>query len=152
MSFRSEEVAASRANPGRTKLLIVIILTAAAVALLVLSATLITAMYYVTVDELQQRRAELQGRGVRVSGFVVGDSVSFDAANLMLRFELQGEGGGVLPVSFHGPKPDQLRDGAEAVVEGKLVGDGFDAGSVLLKCPSKYEEQGVSQERVEAVQ
>lgn len=87
-----------------------------------------------------------------MSGLVVGDSVTFDAPNLVLRFELQGGGGTVLPVAFHGPKPDQLRDGAEAVVEGKLIGDTFEAGSVLLKCPSKYQEQGVSQEKVEAVQ
>jgi cytochrome c-type biogenesis protein CcmE len=34
-----------------------------------------------------------------------------------------------------------LRDGAEAVVEGKYVeGDSFEASNLLLKCPSKYEE------------
>jgi len=136
---------------GRAKFLIAGSLILAAVVLLVITATRSTALYYVTVDELLQQQAEMQGRGVRVSGTVVGDSVEFDAAALVLKFDLQGANSTLLPVVFHGPRPDQLRDGAEAIVEGKLTGGGLDAKTVLLKCPSKYEEMGVSEESVEAV-
>ena len=140
-----------RREGSRTKFLIAGGLILAAVALLVFTATRSTAMYYVTVDELLQRRTELQGRPVRVSGLVVGASVEFDAAGLLLSFDLQGADSSTLPVVFHGPKPDQLRDGAEAIVEGQLTEVGLDAKTVLLKCPSKYEETGVSEEKVEAV-
>jgi cytochrome c-type biogenesis protein CcmE len=34
-----------------------------------------------------------------------------------------------------------FQDGAEAVVEGKYTaGDSFEAHTLLLKCPSKYDE------------
>ena len=146
-----EPVEFKRHAGGRAKFLIAGGLILAAVALLVFTATRSTAMYYVTVDELFQRQTELQGRAVRVSGLVVGDSVRFDAAALLLSFDLRGTDISTLPVVFHGPKPDQLRDGAEAIVEGELTDVGLDAKTVLLKCPSKYEEMGVSEEKVEAV-
>ena len=47
-----------------------------------------------------------------------------------------------LRIVYHGPKPDLLRPGAQAIAEGRLDTDGkFNAQSVLLKCPTRYEEQ-----------
>ena len=41
---------------------------------------------------------------------------------------------------YHGiDLPDLFADGAEVVVEGRASGTGFEAQSVLAKCPSKYE-------------
>jgi cytochrome c-type biogenesis protein CcmE len=40
-----------------------------------------------------------------------------------------------------GPKPDLLRNEAQAIVTGKLNEDGvFYAEELLLKCPTRYEE------------
>jgi cytochrome c-type biogenesis protein CcmE len=82
---------------------------------------------------------------------VVGDSVDFDSRDLILRFEIIGESGETLPVYFNGPKPDQMRDDAEAIVQGKFDGNEFTAQELLLKCPSRYEESGFTEEKVEAV-
>ena len=47
-----------------------------------------------------------------------------------------------LPVVYVGPKPDLLRHEAQAIVTGKLGGDGvFYADELLLKCPTRYEEE-----------
>ena len=146
-----EPIEFKRSQGSRAKFLIAGGLILAAVALLIITATRSTAQYYVTVDELFQRQAQLQGRAIRVSGTVVGDSVEFDPVDLHLTFDLRGEGLTRLPVVFTGPKPDQLRDGAEAIVEGQLVDGRLEGKTVLLKCPSKYEEMGVSEEKVEAV-
>ena len=54
-------------------------------------------------------------------------------------------------VVFNGPKPDQMREGAEAILEGKYDGEVFQAQSLLLKCPSRYEEGTVEEVQVEAV-
>jgi cytochrome c-type biogenesis protein CcmE len=44
-------------------------------------------------------------------------------------------------VVYHGPKPDLLRDEAQAIITGKLDAEGmFEAEELLLKCPTKYEE------------
>ena len=52
------------------------------------------------------------------------------------------EQGKALPVSYVGndPLPDTFKDGAQALVEGRLTPDGsFTAEQVQAKCASKYE-------------
>ena len=95
--------------------------------------------FYLTVAELKSRGPS--DRLVRVSGIVIGDSIEWDAQHMNLRFEIADESGN-LPVVYHGPRPDMFRDEAEAVAEGRYTKDGiFEATSLLLKCPSKYEEE-----------
>ena len=46
-----------------------------------------------------------------------------------------------IQVVYVGPKPDLLRDEAQAIMTGHLGEDGiFYADELLLKCPTKYEE------------
>ena len=57
------------------------------------------------------------------------------------------EQGKNLPVSYIGrdPLPDTFKDGAQALVEGKLIPDGrFQAEQVQAKCASKYEASPVA--------
>ena len=41
------------------------------------------------------------------------------------------------------PKPQDFEKSKQVVVGGRMKGDTFYANSVLLKCPSKYESEGV---------
>jgi cytochrome c-type biogenesis protein CcmE len=124
---------------------------ALAIIYLIFTATQSTAAYFLTVEELHDKAALIQGRNVRVSGKVVGDSIDFNSRDLILRFEIVGENGKTLPVVFNGPKPDQMRHDAEAIIQGKYDGTQFTAQELLLKCPSRYEESGFTEERVKAV-
>jgi cytochrome c-type biogenesis protein CcmE len=46
-----------------------------------------------------------------------------------------------MKVVYVGPKPDLLRDEAQAIMTGRIGEDGvFYADELLLKCPTKYEE------------
>ena len=113
----------------------IIVLT---VAYLVLSAAKGSAAYYMTVEELFQKGAS--ERSVRVAGLIVDGSINWRDRDLVLEFQIADDSG-TLAVTYHGPRPDMLKDGAEVVVEGKYVGaEGFDAQTLMLKCPSKYEE------------
>ena len=95
--------------------------------------------YYLTVAELKSKGPS--DRLVRASGLVVGDSIEWDAQQMLLLFEIADESGS-LPVVYHGPRPDMFRDEAQVVAEGIYTKDGtFEAASLLLKCPSKYEEE-----------
>ncbi|MCG2770408.1 MAG: cytochrome c maturation protein CcmE [Anaerolineae bacterium] len=95
--------------------------------------------YYLTVAELKSTGPS--DRLVRASGTVVGDSIEWDAQQMLLWFEIADESGS-LPVVYHGPRPDMFMDGAQAVAEGIYTKDGIVvATSLLLKCPSKYEEE-----------
>ncbi|MEZ4621751.1 MAG: cytochrome c maturation protein CcmE [Caldilineaceae bacterium] len=108
-------------------------------------ATRTTGAYYMTVQELQTEGAQLYGHRVRVNGNVVADSEDWDANNITLRFSIQDENdtsGAILPIVFYGPRPDNFQRAASAIIEGELLPDGtFQAETLLLKCPSRYEEE-----------
>lgn len=140
------------AGRNRLKFLIGGSVIALAVVYLIFTATQSTAAYFFTISELYARGEAAYDRYVRVSGKVTDAAVQFDPRELILRFQIADENGQTLPVVFHGPKPDQLRPDAEAILEGKFDGQIFAAQTILLKCPSKYEEEkGIVEEKVEAI-
>jgi len=141
------------------------VLILAAVVYLIASSTSANAQCFHTVDELVTNPGQVVDRQVRVSGAVVGDSITYDAQTLTLTFsvahvpdssrQIEDEGGlaevlsqavndpgrNRLQVSYHGVKPDLLRHEAQAIMTGHLGEDGvFYADELLLKCPTKYEE------------
>ena len=95
---------------------------------------------YLTVTELRSRDPSVYERNVRVTGVIQGESIDWNAQDLILKFEIADESGGLLVV-YKGLRPDMFQDGAQAVVEGRYTEMGtFEAHNLVLKCPSKYEE------------
>jgi cytochrome c-type biogenesis protein CcmE len=77
-----------------------------------------------------------------VSGTVVDGSEDWNAKEITLRFSISDEEGAQLPIVFYGPRPDNFQRAASAIIEGELLADGsFQADTLLLKCPSRYEEE-----------
>jgi len=106
---------------------------------LVLSGMRGATVYSLTIGELKARGQAGVGQGVRVAGVLDGNSVSWDAQALRLEFQLKDQGER-LTIVHQGVKPDMFKDGAEVIVEGRLLADGtFEASKLLLKCPSRYE-------------
>jgi cytochrome c-type biogenesis protein CcmE len=161
-----EKVSAQRpAARGRVKFYAGGVLIFAAIVYLIITSTQAGAHYYLTVQELENRQVEMVGRDVRISGVVLGDSITYDSSDLTLRFtvahipgdnkEITAQGGLAvvlhkasidpalprLDVIYYGVKPDLLQNEAQAIMTGKLGEDGvFVANELLLKCPTKYEE------------
>jgi cytochrome c-type biogenesis protein CcmE len=150
---------------NRTKLLIGGLLMVAAVAVMIISATRSTAEFYLSVRELKAAEQQYAGENLRVSGAVLGDSIAYHSETGTLHFtianipgddkEIEALGGisaalhqavtnldnARLDVIYKGPKPDMLKDEAQAILTGTVNSDGiFLAEELLLKCPSKYEE------------
>jgi cytochrome c-type biogenesis protein CcmE len=95
--------------------------------------------YYHTIPELQGLGTKAQHERLRVSGTVVNGSIRRLPGRVDFVLEEQGQR---LPVSYVGrdPLPDTFTDGAQALVEGRLMPDGrFVAVQVQAKCASKYE-------------
>ncbi len=127
-----------RFTSRQIKLFVGGLIVAVAAGYMVFSAASGSTAYYVTVDQVQQQGPST--RNVRVSGDIVGDSVVWVPRDLRLTFDMVDDSG-TLSVVYQGARPDMFRDGAEVVVEGKLTPEGvFEARTMLLKCPSKYEE------------
>ncbi len=105
-------------------------------------ATLTTGAYYMTVAEVQAKGSTIFGDRVRVNGAVVAGSEDWNAKEITLKFKIADESGKELPVVFYGPRPDNFQRAASAIAEGALQPDGtFKAETLLLKCPSRYEEE-----------
>jgi cytochrome c-type biogenesis protein CcmE len=141
------------------------VLILGAVVFLIWTSTAANAEYFLTINELNAMGSSIVDRNLRVSGAVIGDSIQYDAPNLTLNFEvadvsgdnavLEKEGGlakalhqavidparARMKVVYVGPKPDLLRNEAQAIMTGHLGADGtFYAEELLLKCPTRYEQ------------
>ncbi|GAB4515380.1 MAG: cytochrome c maturation protein CcmE [Anaerolineae bacterium] len=134
----------SASTSQRRKFLIGTIVILAVVAYLIFNAVQTTGAYYKEVHEIVGQEASLIGKQLRVSGEIVQETVEWDAPNLSLSFEIRDQTGtgDTLRVHFHGVMPDNFtRPGSSTILEGKLREDGvFEAKTLLLKCPSRYEE------------
>ncbi len=98
------------------------------------------ATYYLTVDEFLTRPNVGAEENVRLMGKVVEGSVTTDKATNTIRFQVAGDSGRTVPVVYTGIVPDAFKQGSDVVMEGSLASGGtFTAGSLLVKCPSKYE-------------
>ncbi len=124
-------------------------LIAAAVILLIATNMAATMQYFLTVTQLRDRGSSMIDQGVRVSGAVIYESALYEtrSGEPHLEFDIvdtEDQIGKQAPlrIVYHGPKPDLLQPHAQAIVEGKLTPDGtFMADNLLLKCPTRYEEQ-----------
>ena len=149
---------------GRTKFIIGGLLIVAAIVYLIYSSTTASAQYFLTVDEIAAKAADVYDRDLRVSGAVIGDTIEYDPQTLTLKFtvahipgdnaEIEAAGGLAtvlheavvtpsteMQVVYNGPMPDLLQNEAQAIMTGRLGEDGnFYADELLLKCPTKYEE------------
>src|SRR5215475_7934772 len=142
----------------RIKLRFVIgsLLIVAAIAYLITTSIRNTYEYYLTVNEVGARRAELGGQTLRIAGRVKPGCIAWDPSSLTLRFAMipipePAADGAVQkvvstdPASFNvtcvgEPKPDMLADDRDVIVEGRLSGSGdVTATQVLTSCPSKYQ-------------
>jgi cytochrome c-type biogenesis protein CcmE len=136
-----------------------------AVVFLIWTSTAASAEYFLTIDELNAKGSGVVDKNLRVSGAVIGDSIQYDPQSLTLSFEvahvpadnlaIETEGGlaevlhqavldpsrSRIKVVYVGPKPDLLRNEAQAIMTGHMAPDGvFYAEELLLKCPTRYEE------------
>lgn len=143
----------------RAKFLIGGGLILAAVLYLLISGTMQGARFFITVDEVVND-ASYVGQTVRVSGAVVGESIEYDSENAIIRFTIVN-----IPNEFDDlatalhealldpnatrmdiivedeAMPDLLQHEAQAILTGELGTDGtFHASELLLKCPSRFEE------------
>ena len=150
---------------GRAKFLIGGLLIIGAVIYLIVTSLQSTAQYFYTVDEIRAKGETVVGKNLRASGAVLGDTIEYDPETLTVRFvvvnvsndnaDIEAAGGlaevlhqavmnpnaARMTVQYVGPKPDLLKDEAQAIVTGKLGADGvFYADELLLKCPTRYEE------------
>jgi cytochrome c-type biogenesis protein CcmE len=98
-------------------------------------------VYYLTVDELQDKGSAAYGVQNRVSGKLVPGSFLRETEGTVASFVLADEDGQyVMNASFDGVVPDLFfNDHSEIIAEGSYSPEGvFHADQIIVKCPSKY--------------
>jgi len=128
------------------------------IALIIIAVTLTVTLFTfagsmapnISVSEAMDRPGEL----VQVRGTIVKDTVRWDPATTTLSFDVRevkktakGEEAGdqVMSVVYKKVKPDSFDEATGVDVIGRYSDGVFKADNMLVKCPSKYIEQGSSQ-------
>ncbi|MBI5877957.1 MAG: cytochrome c maturation protein CcmE [Chloroflexi bacterium] len=112
-----------------------------AIAAFALSNFQSNVVYYYTVPELVAQKTRLTGQTIRVNGPLDQSSIDLDQKTMTLKFNIK-DNGMVQPVVYKGVVPDTLTNGESVVAEGRLDAAGvFQADSILVKCPSRYESE-----------
>lgn len=140
----------------KPKFLIGIGLILAAVAAVMVFTVMGNSSMEVKVNDLiakEQAGQLTPDRSLKLTGLVVGDSITYDSNSLKLEFDVVNDRDQLINnlanaqrvrVVYQGVKPDTLMHEAHAIVTGKLAADGkFHAGNspdaLLLQCPTKYD-------------
>ncbi len=95
--------------------------------------------YYRTVAEIERMGDLAQGQRLRVAGDVVPGSIKRQGKQVSFVLTQEGR---KLTIVYAGsePVPDTLRDGSQALADGRLGADHvFQAAQIQAKCASKYQ-------------
>lgn len=96
---------------------------------------------YASFDEAQKTEAELHvvGQLNKDKELIYNPT---ENANYFA-FYMVDEEGAERKVVFYGSKPQDFERSEQIVLTGKMVGEEFHASKILMKCPSKYNEQEI---------
>jgi cytochrome c-type biogenesis protein CcmE len=127
---------------------LVIVIIAAAIAILVSTAG--DASTYVGFGEAYQMAQTGNKKDIHVvgqlkkdgSGNVIGIEPGMDRVSFS--FVMIDENGKEQKVDYNQPMPQDFTKSEKVVVIGSYQGDTFKASKILLKCPSKYQEQNIN--------
>lgn len=121
-----------------------------AVAIGIIITTAGDASTYVNFDQAYQMASTGNSTSIHVvgqlkkddNGEIVGLQNAVD--NLSFSFILIDENGRGQKVFYNEPMPADFTRSENVVIIGNYQGDNFVANKILLKCPSKYQEQSVN--------
>ena len=134
----------SEGSSHRTRFIILGAVLALAVSYMVFAAFPGNLLYFLTVSEFLRADEYQDGRTVRVAGTLVDGSFHRLEKSTYSSFQLIDKEGGAperLTASYVGVMPDLFfNPHSEIILEGRYGPDDvFEAESILVKCPSKYQ-------------
>jgi cytochrome c-type biogenesis protein CcmE len=128
--------------------IVIILVIAAAIGIIITSAG--DASTYVTFDEARQMALTGKKNNIHVVGQLKKDSqgkvigIKEGADKVSFSFVLVDDAGREQKVDYNEPMPADLMRSEKVVVIGSYQGENFKATKIILKCPSKYQEQNVN--------
>ena len=120
-----------------------------AIAVFVIISTAGDASTYVTFEEAKSISASGDGKKVHIVGQLMKDAdgeivgVEPSEDKLTVTFLMVDNNQKSNKVFYNKPMPSDLKQSEQVVVVGEYKKDIFYANQILLKCPSKYEEESL---------
>lgn len=117
-----------------------------AIIVIAIAIAMIIVMYadsstYSTFTEAKEKQSELYVVGVLNKQKDLYYNPTVDANHFS--FYMYDNDSTECKVVFRGAKPQDIERSEQIVLTGKMVGDEFHASKILMKCPSKYNEDQV---------
>lgn len=107
-------------------------------------------VFSLTIAEAQSAPELHVGKEVKVSGDVVAGSVVRGATPFEMEFAIADKEGRRLDCHYKGSIPDPFAEGREVILQGSIGADRrMEVSKITVKCPSKYQEAGVSEEQAD---
>lgn len=78
---------------------------------------------------------------VQVMGEIIPDVSQYDSERGSFTFYITDETGDRMKVVYDGTKPGNFEQATSVVCVGRYSGDAFYANKLLVKCPSKYQDE-----------
>ncbi len=124
------------------------------IGLLVIGALILACGFtWIFVEDLMKEAStystfEESGKSDR-SVHIVGEWVDrnnsdYDPEKDVFRFQMLDSVGGKMTVLYNNPMPENFEAAEKVVVVGKNMGEYFQAGQIVTKCPSKYGETDIT--------
>ncbi|MGV3619024.1 MAG: cytochrome c maturation protein CcmE [Fimbriimonas sp.] len=92
---------------------------------------------YVTIAEARQMRSDR----MHLAGDILKETVVTDIKSSELRFQVKDSKGEQILIVHRGEIPANMGSATKVVAIGGIEGDRFMSKQLLLKCPSRYEEE-----------
>ncbi len=121
----------------------VIIILVIGIAIFVIASTAGDASVYVTFKEAQSmdEKVHVVGQLTRdEQGMIIGLDKS---DKLAFSFDMLDQNSEVRTVIYNEPMPPDFERSEQVVVIGSMQGEVFKADKILMKCPSKYQENEI---------
>lgn len=143
------------AKKSRSPYIIAFVLFLSGISYMVYSGISQNSVYFLNVSEALAMESNDIG-SARLFGMVSQDNLQYSEDGLSVNFELidaeviknvavNVQGRNYIPVYFKGTVPDTFDIGAEVIIEGVMSDNGFQAKTLMTKCPSKYEKENREQ-------
>jgi cytochrome c-type biogenesis protein CcmE len=128
--------------------ILILVVIAAAVGILVSTAD--DASSYVSFSEAYQLASNGTKKDIHVVGVLKKDNqgniigIKEGADRVSFSFVMVDDNGKEQTVTYNEPMPADFIKSEKVVVIGSYEGESFHASKILLKCPSKYQEEKVN--------
>ena len=115
------------------------------VVVVLMAATPGTTAIELNLHDLVSKQENFADDYITVEGFLVEESIQWDADKIQLKFDVNDDKNNIMHVTFDGVKPDNFSEGVIVILQGNLKDAkngkeaNFVAEKVQTRCPSKYE-------------